>query len=80
MMHRDLKSPNVLLSEEGVAKIADVGMVRSQVKELVTGERLQASCMLLRLGTVGKMWEHCPGFCSAKLWRGRGRGRWGRGI
>jgi serine/threonine protein kinase len=27
MMHRDLKSPNVLLSEEGVAKIADVGMV-----------------------------------------------------
>ena len=28
MMHRDLKSPNVLLSEEGVAKIADVGMVR----------------------------------------------------
>lgn len=32
MMHRDLKSPNVLLSEEGVAKIADVGMVRSQVR------------------------------------------------
>jgi serine/threonine protein kinase len=31
-MHRDLKSPNVLLSEEGVAKIADVGMVRSQVR------------------------------------------------
>eukprot|EP00891_Asterochloris_glomerata_P003410 jgi/Astpho2/3410/e_gw1.00054.45.1_t len=38
MMHRDLKSPNVLLSEEGVAKIADVGMVRSQVKELVTAQ------------------------------------------
>ena len=36
MMHRDLKSPNVLLSEEGVAKIADVGMVRSQVKDLAT--------------------------------------------
>ena len=31
LMHRDLKSPNVLLSEEGVAKIADVGMSRSQV-------------------------------------------------
>jgi serine/threonine protein kinase len=30
MMHRDLKSPNVLLSEEGVAKIADVGMVRAR--------------------------------------------------
>ncbi|KAK9862458.1 hypothetical protein WJX84_000371, partial [Apatococcus fuscideae] len=30
MMHRDLKSPNVLLSEEGVAKIADVAMVRTQ--------------------------------------------------
>jgi serine/threonine protein kinase len=38
MMHRDLKSPNVLLSEEGVAKIADVGMVRSQVKDLVTAQ------------------------------------------
>jgi len=37
-MHRDLKSPNVLLSEEGVAKIADVGMVRSQVKDLVTAQ------------------------------------------
>ena len=53
MMHRDLKSPNVLLSEEGVAKIADVGMVRSQVKELVTGERLQEPCKLLRTDTVG---------------------------
>lgn len=38
MMHRDLKSPNVLLSEEGVAKIADVGMVRAQVKDLVTAQ------------------------------------------
>eukprot|EP00878_Enallax_costatus_P029679 GHUV01032221.1.p1 GENE.GHUV01032221.1~~GHUV01032221.1.p1 ORF type:complete len:166 (+),score=33.11 GHUV01032221.1:452-949(+) len=38
MTHRDLKSPNVLLSEEGVAKIADVGMVRSQVKDLVTAQ------------------------------------------
>ncbi|KAK9786899.1 hypothetical protein WJX73_000622 [Symbiochloris irregularis] len=38
MMHRDLKSPNVLLSEEGVAKIADVGMVRAQVHDLVTAQ------------------------------------------
>ncbi len=38
MMHRDLKSPNVLLSEEGVAKIADVGMVRPQLQELVTAQ------------------------------------------
>lgn len=38
MMHRDLKSPNVLLSEEGVAKIADVGMVRSQSKELISAQ------------------------------------------
>ena len=38
MMHRDLKSPNVLLSEEGVAKIADVGMVRAQVQDLVTAQ------------------------------------------
>ena len=38
LMHRDLKSPNVLLSEEGVAKIADVGMTRSQVSALVTAQ------------------------------------------
>jgi serine/threonine protein kinase len=38
MMHRDLKSPNVLLSEEGVAKIADVGMLRSQASSLVTAQ------------------------------------------
>ncbi|CAD7696453.1 unnamed protein product [Ostreobium quekettii] len=38
MMHRDLKSPNVLLSEEGVAKIADVGMVKVQVKELMSAQ------------------------------------------
>ena len=55
MMHRDLKSPNVLLSEEGVAKIADVGMVRSQVKELVTGERLQRPCKLPWLSTLGNL-------------------------
>jgi len=40
MMHRDLKSPNVLLSEEGNAKIADVGMVRAQDKEKVTAQRI----------------------------------------
>lgn len=28
----------MLLSEEGVAKIADVGMVRAQVQELVTAQ------------------------------------------
>lgn len=38
MMHRDLKSPNVLLSEEGNAKIADVGMVRTQDRDLVTAQ------------------------------------------
>jgi serine/threonine protein kinase len=54
LLHRDLKSPNVLLSEEGVAKIADVGMVRSQVKELVTAQPVmtplwaapEVSCLL----------------------------------
>eukprot|EP00210_Caulerpa_lentillifera_P003269 g3120.t1 len=40
MMHRDLKSPNVLLSEEGNAKIADVGMVRTQDRDLVTAQRI----------------------------------------
>lgn len=40
LMHRDLKSPNVLLSEEGNAKIADVGMVRTQDRDLVTAQRI----------------------------------------
>jgi serine/threonine protein kinase len=35
---RDLKSPNVLLSEEGVAKLADMGMSRSQAGPLVTAQ------------------------------------------
>ena len=35
MMHGDLKSPNVLLSKEGVAKLADVGMSRVH-QDLVT--------------------------------------------
>ena len=38
VMHRDLNLPTVLLSEERVAKIADVGMVRPQVQELVTAQ------------------------------------------
>jgi serine/threonine protein kinase len=33
-----LQSPNVLLSEEGVAKIADVGMSRAQEAELVSAQ------------------------------------------
>jgi serine/threonine protein kinase len=32
------QSPNVLLSEEGVAKIADVGMSRAQEAELVSAQ------------------------------------------
>ncbi|KAL4424682.1 hypothetical protein ABPG77_004489 [Micractinium sp. CCAP 211/92] len=38
LSHRDLKSPNVLLSEEGTAKIADVGMLRRQASELITAQ------------------------------------------
>ena len=30
MIHRDMKSPNVLLTREGMAKIADVGMMHMQ--------------------------------------------------
>ena len=30
MMHHNLKSPSVLLSEEGVAKVADVGIIDAQ--------------------------------------------------
>lgn len=31
MIHRDIKSPNILLTREGVAKIGDVGMMHMQV-------------------------------------------------
>ena len=30
MIHRDMKSPNILLTREGMAKIADVGMMHMQ--------------------------------------------------
>jgi serine/threonine protein kinase len=35
---QDLKSPNVLLSEEGLAKVADVGMSRPQEADLVSAQ------------------------------------------
>ena len=41
IMHRNLKSPNVLLSEEGVAKIANVGIIKRQNKELMTARRVK---------------------------------------
>ncbi|KAK9792727.1 hypothetical protein WJX73_008655 [Symbiochloris irregularis] len=37
-MHRDLKSPNVLLTREGVAKIGDVGLMRAQVNPSMTAQ------------------------------------------
>uniref|UniRef100_A0A1D1ZMC3 Protein kinase domain-containing protein n=1 Tax=Auxenochlorella protothecoides TaxID=3075 RepID=A0A1D1ZMC3_AUXPR len=38
VLHRDLKSPNILLTGEGVAKIADVGMSRRMVSDLATAQ------------------------------------------
>jgi serine/threonine protein kinase len=58
MMHRDLKSPNVLLSEEGVAKIADVGMVRTQVKDLVTAQPVMTP-LWAAPEVGGAAWRYC---------------------
>ena len=63
MMHRDLKSPNVLLSEEGVGKIADVGMVRTQVNGLVTAQPIMTP--LWAAPEVRRL--HCPVFLISKL-------------
>ena len=75
LLHRDLKSPNVLLSEEGVAKIADVGMVRSQVKDLVTAQPVMTplwaapevraascvACLWFWLGSINFLCWRCHG-------------------
>ena len=70
LLHRDLKSPNVLLSEEGVAKIADVGMVRSQVKELVTAQPVMTPLWAapeVRPAAPRPRAAHCVYACSAVL-------------
>jgi serine/threonine protein kinase len=66
MMHRDLKSPNILLSEEGVAKIADVGMVRSQVNHLVT-----AQPVMTPLWAAPEVGMSCAGRCALPACDGR---------
>ncbi|KAK2075706.1 hypothetical protein QBZ16_001815 [Prototheca wickerhamii] len=40
VLHRDLKSPNILLTGEGVAKIADVGMSRRMLSDLATAQAI----------------------------------------
>eukprot|EP00210_Caulerpa_lentillifera_P007764 g7409.t1 len=63
MMHRDLKSPNVLLSEEGNAKIADVGMVRTQDRELVT-----AQCIMTPLWAAPEVMRKQKTSTKADVW------------
>lgn len=37
VIHFDMKSPNILLTRDGTAKIADVGMARFLARDYVTG-------------------------------------------
>jgi serine/threonine protein kinase len=58
------QSPNVLLSEEGVAKIADVGMVRTQVEKLVT-----AQPVMTPLWAAPEVIRHERASVKADIWR-----------
>ena len=74
IVHFDLKSPNILLTRDGTAKIADVGMARFISKDFVTGvvstlawsapEQLwrtlcSEKCDIYSYGIV--LWEICTG-------------------
>lgn len=64
---QDLKSPNVLLSEEGVAKIADVGMSRRQEAALVSAQPIMTPLWAAPEVSVviDYAWHACPSISSS---------------
>jgi serine/threonine protein kinase len=73
VVHMDLKSPNILLTRHGDAKLADVGLAkvirdRNYITQVsVIGEQLAVCCCKAsRLGC--HCVKHAAAFCWARLW------------
>lgn len=65
MPHQDLKSPNILLGRDTMAKIADVGLARSVTSDAAGLSQMTAVCDSpgIASGAVGASVEELPDAC-----------------